>query len=346
MDKANNNLSNMSIPEMLRIMYSHKKKYLISCGAAFLLGIIIAFSIPKQYQSKVMLSPETNNGNQSLGSLGSLTSMLGSNINMMGEDAINPQYYPNVMQSTKFIVSLFDIQLESTDGSLKTTLYDYCKNHQKYPWWSSLNPLKLVQKDDEDEFDNVNKKKLLSGVYLTQKQSDIVDMIRDMLSCKCDPKDNFITITATTQDALISTELVDSASCRLQNFIIEYRTSKARHDLEYVQKLYTEASERYRRARIRYASFTDAYEKVVMQSYISQRDELENQMQLEYTIYSQLSQQLQAARGKVMEKTPVFAVIEPATVPLRKSSPKRILIILGWMIVAFIGTTGWVFFKK
>ena len=344
MESSKKNLSEMSIADMIKVMLKYKKLYLITCGIAFIFGLIISFSLPKQYKSRVMLSPETSDGNKSLGSLGSLTSLIGANINLLGQDAINPQYYPNVMQSTKFIVSLFDIKLESADGQLNVTLYDYCKNHQKQPWWSALNPTKLFSNKQKEE--GKLKKKLIPGVYLTQEEEDIVNDIRNMLTCKFNPQDEFITITANAQDPLISTELVDSASNRLQSFIIEYRTSKARHDKEYLQNLYNEAGERYQKARIQYANFFDSYEKAVLQSYVTRRDELENQMQLEYTIYSQLAQQLQMAKAKVMERTPVFAVIEPATVPLRKDSPKTMLIVIGWIMVAFIGTTSWIFLKR
>lgn len=337
-NKHCNNLRDIRIKDILDVIREHKNLYIITSLIALVFGLVISFSIPKTYKTKVMLSPEINNGSRSLGNIGALSSMLGSNLNME-QDAINPQYYPNVLRSTKFIVSLFDIQLESIDGKLKTNLYDYCKKHQKKPWWS----FDMGSKKEETD---IIKSKQLPGVYLTKEQDRIADMIRDMLTCNYDTKNEFITITATTQDALISTELVDSVSKRLQSFIVEYRTSKARHDEEHIQKLFDEAAQRYKRARIKYANYSDAYDKLVLQSYITTRDELENQMQLEYTIYSQLAQQLQMAKGKVLEQTPVFAVIEPATVPLRKSSPKRMLIILGWLLVAFIGTTAWLYYKK
>lgn len=333
-----NNLRVFKMSELMKMIRENKRLYLITSLIALVFGLVVSFSLPKTYKTKVMLSPETNSGSKSLGNLGAISSMLGSSLSM-DEDAINPQYYPNVFRSTKFIVSLFDVQLESIDGKLKTNLYDYCKNHQERPWWS---PDFGSKEEDTDTL----RRKQLPGVYLTKEQDRIVEMIRDMLTCNYDTKNEFITITATTQDALISTELVDSVSKRLQSFIVEYRTSKARHDEEHIQKLFDEAAQRYKRARIKYANYSDAYDKLVLQSYITTRDELENQMQLEYTIYSQLAQQLQMAKGKVLEQTPVFAVIEPATVPLRKNGPKRMLIILGWLIVAFMGTSAWLYYKR
>ena len=42
-------------------------------------------------------------------------------------------------------------------------------------------------------------------------------------------------------------------------------------------------------------------------------------MSLAYQVYSQVASQLQVARAKVQEEKPVFAVVEPAVVPLNPS---------------------------
>lgn len=335
-------LNEMNIHDFKKVVVSQKKLYFTTCSIAVVIGLVVSFSIPKSYKSKVMLSPETSYSAKSLGNLGTITSMLGANINM-GEDAINPQYYPNVLQSKKFLVSLFDIEVESIDGSIKTSLYDYCKNYQKEPWWSIQNHLKALSSKKQS---NENNSKKMPTAYLTKEQSKIADMIKDMLTCNIDPKDGFITITATAQDPLISTELVDSVSNRLQQFIIEYRTSKARHDLNYIKGLYEEAERKYKESRIRYAKYSDSYSKVILKSYSTQEEELENQMQLDYNIYSQLAQQMQAAKGRVLERTPVFAIIEAATVPLKKDAPKRMLIMLAYFAIALMGTTAWILYKR
>jgi uncharacterized protein involved in exopolysaccharide biosynthesis len=52
------------------------------------------------------------------------------------------------------------------------------------------------------------------------------------------------------------------------------------------------------------------------------------------------------AKAKVQERTPVFTVIEPAVVPTRKNAPARTLIVLGFIFIAFIGTSVWILVKR
>lgn len=68
-------------------------------------------------------------------------------------------------------------------------------------------------------------------------------------------------------------------------------------------------------------------QELVLETYKTKETDLENEMQLKYNIYTQMTNQLQIARAKLIEKTPVYAVIQPAVVPIKKSGPKRLIII-------------------
>jgi uncharacterized protein involved in exopolysaccharide biosynthesis len=64
------------------------------------------------------------------------------------------------------------------------------------------------------------------------------------------------------------------------------------------------------------------------------------------TVYTQVSQQLQMARAKVQEITPVYTVVQPATVPLKPAKPNKLMILIGFMFLAGVGSVGWILFVK
>ena len=331
----------MELKDIIQLFMSNKKTYGIITLIALVFGIIVVTSIPKQYTAKVMLSPETNNDMSKLGGLGSIASSMGLNMNNSNTDAIGPQFYPNVVSSTSFIVGLFDIKIKSDDGKIKTSLYDYLKNYQKSPWWSMLNPLGWIATTEKSETNN----KKIDAFRLTENQTKIVTNLKGMISCSVDQETNIITIKVTAQDPLISAVLVDSVSNRLQAFITDYRTSKAKHDLAYTKKLYVEALADYKKSQEKFAAYSDANEDVILQSYKSRQDELENDMQLRYNIYTQLVQQLQLAKAKVMERTPVYAVIEAPTVPTRPSAPHKLILLVLFLIVFNAAYTAFLIIK-
>ena len=130
--------------------------------------------------------------------------------------------------------------------------------------------------------------------------------------------------------------MADSVKQHLQAAITDYRTKKARIDLQYMQKLFSEAKQQYDQARRLYASYADANLDVNLQSFKSKENDLENEMQLKYNIYTTLVEQLQLARAKVQERTPAFTVVQSATVPIKHSSRPKIVTLLIWLFLGFM----------
>ena len=326
---------NFDIKKLLASMVRHKLQYAIVLSVSFALGIIVSFSLPKSYTAKVMLAPETSTGN-SLGGLSSLASLAGVNMNGMSSDAIYPEIYPEVVGSTKFLVELSSIKVKSADGTISTTLYDYIETKQKAPWWSSM--FSFLGKEKHTG-------KTLNAFNLSQEQSGIINAIGNSISCSVNNSTSVITIKATAQDPLISATLADSVSVRLQKFITDYRTNKARNDVNNIQKLYNEAKARYDKARQLYSSYSDSNNDLILASYKAKQSDLENEMQLQYNIYSQVTTQLQMAKAKVIEKTPVYAVLQPSTVPYRHSAPKKSLVLVAFLFIGFFGYTAYLVFR-
>ena len=100
-----------------------------------IIGLVIAFSIPKEYTTTVKLMPETNNTASKMGNLGGLAAMAGIDINSgNSQDAISPEVYPDIVHSTPFLLELFPQEVTNKKKTLKMSLFNYLKGHQKEAW--------------------------------------------------------------------------------------------------------------------------------------------------------------------------------------------------------------------
>jgi uncharacterized protein involved in exopolysaccharide biosynthesis len=133
---------------------------------------------------------------------------------------------------------------------------------------------------------------------------------------------------------------------KLQQYITQYRVKKAQQDCDYLEMLFKERQQEYYQAQQLYAKYVDANKGVILQSALTERERLQNDMSLAYQVYSQVATQLQVARAKVQEAKPVFAVVEPATVPLFPSSTSRKIIVLGFIFLAFVAGAAWTLFGQ
>lgn len=145
-----------------------------------------------------------------------------------------------------------------------------------------------------------------------------------------------ISISVEAQDPLICATLTDTVQNRLQQFITDYRTSKARKDLEYYQKLCSEAKSKYEKVRQTYGSYADANNDIILESYKLKENDLENEMQLLYNNYTALQTQVQQARAKLTLQTPAFTTLQSASVPLKPAGPKRMLFVIGMTFLTFM----------
>src|SRR5574344_1079666 len=302
-------LKEIDIREIASKIASHKKLYALTLGIAFVISTFIILCVPRYYVCSVKLAPETTNANM-LGNISSLASSFGLNMNnMSSQDAIIPEFYPDVMESVDFQTNMFPVKIETKDKKIKTTYYDYLNKYQKLPWWSSFIGLisGTFKKDDKNDNNIVN------PFSLTKKQNDIDQLI--------------------------------SRNVKLQQFIIKYRTSKAMIDLRHAQALCEQAKAKYVKAQETYASYADANEDVVLQSFKSKQDEMENEMQLQYNNYQLMTQQVQLARAKLQERTPAFTTLQSPTVPLKPARPKRMIFITVVLVITFLGTSVYVYRK-
>lgn len=323
---------------ILKAIIKNKKAFFYTMPIVFVLSSLIIISIPRSYTCEVKLAPESTSSG--IGSIGALASSFGVNLanKLDNEDAISPELYPDLMNSIDFKVSLFPIMIQTKDKKIETTYYNYLEKHQKYAWW--LIPInyikKMFEKKEDKPFDSSKK---IDPFILTKKQKDIASLIEQKIDCEVDKKTNVISIVVTDQDPLVCATMADSIKSRLQLFITDYRTNKAKIDLEYTKKLYVEAKSSYDKARQLYATFSDENQELILESYKAKQEDLENEMQLKYNNYNSICQQLLAAKAKVQERTPAFTTLQSASVPNKPSKPKRMLFVLAMLFLTFVITS-------
>lgn len=331
--------------ELVTTLWKQRKKLAIwsICGA--LVGLVIAFSIPKEYATSVKLAPEVTDAKASGGSLGALASMSGLSMNASGgADAVYPQLYPDVVSSVPFITNLFDVEVQTKEDGRKMTVKEFLEEETTGPWWGVIFglPGQIIGFFKSDE--EVPEDHKLDNFQLTMDENKLVEALNERVSASVDQKTSVVTIDVKMQDPLVSAILADTVVARLQEYVTDYRTNKARNDLEYAIKLNEEAKDNYYKAQQRYADYLDRNQGLAFHSAQTMRDRLENESALTFNLYNQTAQQVQRAQAKVQENTPVYAVVVPATVPIKAASPKKVMILAGFTFLAFVACAAWILF--
>lgn len=333
---------NIDWMEILRKIIAIRKTLYKAAGVGLVLGIIIALSIPKQYTVTVSLSPEMNGDKASGGPASLASSFLGGGATSSSNDALNLTLAPNIVSSTPFVLDLFDTRVQTLDGEQDTTLVAYL-DEQKQSWWGyikaapglAIGAIKSLFTEEADTTATLN------PFQLTEKEYQKVEGLRKAISAEVDKKTAMTTITVTLQDPKVTAIVADSVVGKLQQYIIDYRIKKAKEDCAYLEELYKERQQEYYEAQSKYAHYFDTNRNIAFQSIRAEQERLQNDMNLAYQVYSQVAQQLQVARAKIQEEKPVFAVVEPASIPLEPSGTSRKMILIGIVFFVICVTGTW-----
>lgn len=340
----------IDLMEYARKLWDARKLLLKVAGIAVIIGVVIALTTPKVYTVNVTLAPELGNSRRS-SSLSSIASMLGvGGMNMGAEsDALNVTFYPDVVASTPFIIDLLDTPVRTLDEEEPdTTLVEYLKT-QKGTLISTVMSLpsraigaviSLFKEKEEEE------NRVINPFHLTKAEDRSIKGLRRMITANVDKKTGFTSISVTMQDPLVAAIVTDTLLTKLKEHIIAYRISKAEEDCKYYEKLYNESKENFYKAQKAYAQYLDANKNVILRSVQIEGERLQNEMNLAYNVYSQMASQYQLGRAKVQEAKPMFAVVEPASVPISPSGTSRKIILLGIVFLALAGTSAWILYGQ
>lgn len=258
------------------IIWARRKKYLIPVGTTLIAFYLLMCCVPRYYSVKVMLAPEYETPSVG-GGLSSLASMANINLGSLGgsNDAITPTIYPDLMKSTDFIVPLFDVKVTTSDGKFSGPYSTYLKEACKAPWWDMAMMYVGSLISSKDEGGGTGEAQRIDPFHLTKKQKEMADAISAGIACTVDKKTDVISITTTAQDPLVAAQLADTIRERLQDFITEYRTHKARIELNHMHEIVNNAYLNYMKKQKEYADYCDSHQDLVLEAYKAKAENLE-----------------------------------------------------------------------
>ncbi|WP_195210043.1 chain-length determining protein [Bacteroides intestinalis] len=326
------------------------------CCMGTITGLVIAFGIPKEYTASAFLAHEGMRS-RSFPDISELANMsAGMHSSIASEwDALYPSLYSAIVTSTPFLLQLSTIKVCIQGDSTVLSLAQYLKEYQKAPWWRTLTstPSRLLDwclslVDEKPEIgDEIGRKGAGKGpLQLTHEEVATAGAIASRISIELDKKKRTITLSVMMQDPLVAAIVADTVQARLKAYMTEYRTSKSRRILAYSEKNCKEAQVEYHTAQDKYTRFVDANRNLTQLTSRAEQVRLHCEMELAQLAYNQAERQVQAAKARVEKVVPVYTVIQPVIIPLHPSSPNKLGILVGYILLSSAGGIGWILFAK
>ena len=346
---------NIDIIALLKDFWGARKTILKITVAFTFLGLFVAIFTENEYTASTTFVPLAQGSAAGGGSLGSLASLAGINIGGAGSsEEIAPELYPKIVNSIPFQLALLNMPLTIEGQAIPVSYSEYYKNIyspgllsniKKYTLglpgvlisWARSTPI------DTEVAAGTKENKIIS---ISKEESALIKGLEHQISLTVNDKEGFISISATLPEAKASAEMVLKAQQLLQEYALQFKTQKSMEQLNFIKERYAEKQGEFDQIKIALARFQDQNTGINTALGRTKLLQLQSEYDLTFTVYSELAKQLETQRLQVKKDTPLFTVLQPVSIPLEKSAPKRALILVVYLFLGFVLSLGYVLVKK
>ncbi|HBT84760.1 MAG TPA: capsule biosynthesis protein [Porphyromonadaceae bacterium] len=359
--QATNHSDEIDLKDLIVQLWKKRKFILAVTGLFFLLGIFIAFTLPVEYTAQSVILPQSGR-QSSLGNLGSLASIVGVNMGttVMAEGNISTGIYPQIVNSLPFVREIMEtpIVVERSDGK-EITLYEYY-SEKKY---RSKNVFTVIKKytiglpgtlisafRSSKNMQEVTIHTAITPdstgiVSISRQEQAVYNAIKGSIQYEYNTKEGIIKLGYTFPEPLAAAQISEQLHKSLEKYVINYKIEKVQENLNFVEQSFAEARKDFLQKQANLAAFQDANRGLITASSRTVETRLRSEYDIAFTIYNELAKQREQAQLSMKEEKPILTVINPVTVPLEKSAPRRSMILAVFLLLGLIVSTGWVLAK-
>ena len=336
----------IDILKLLKTLWAGRLTILICLMIGTTLGIFVAILTPKQFTATTIMVPQMTSKSSSMGGLGGLAALAGIDLSGASQGSeMSPILYPKIVSSTPFQLELMKTPLKFSKYAKPISLYDYYTADTIPTFWGSVKKYSiglpgviisaLKGKATELQTSTTERGALLT---LTEKQNAVSKALDAIVSLEVEAKEGYLTLSVIMPEPLAAAQLARKAQELLQRDITNFKSQKAKAELEFIQERYNEAQAKAEGYQINIAQKTDQYKDLTSAIPQVQTTRIQTKYGIANSVFQELAKQLEQAKIQVKKDTPIFTVIEPVTVPLDKSKPNRPMILIIYiMIGGFVG---------
>ncbi len=323
------------------------RRFVIKTTILFaVLGVILALVSPTKYTASAKFVPQLSEGRTN-SSLGGLASLAGINLSaIMGSQPqeISPSLYPQIAESIPYRLALLEAKVGSNETSFRNYILDQSSGLAILPLLKKYTiglPGLLFNKqtDNNETLDN-------SLFQVTKEDRGLFNFLAQVLSIDVDDQEGLVSISVELSDRMVAAQLAQSATDLLQSNIIEFKSQSARNNLDFIERQHESKRQEFEEVQDSIAIFKDQNLNITSSLYQNQLSRLESQFTVTSSVFQELAGQVEQAKIQVNKDTPIFTIIEPVSVPLERSKPRRAMVVIIWTFLGAVFSVGWVLVKS
>lgn len=333
--------------EVVKSVWENRRMVIKVTIVSILVGLFVAIFSKTEYQASTTIVPQSSEEKNLGGGLGGLAALAGVDLGGLGGSDIPPSLYPEILESTPFQKEMLQTAL-SIEGQEQKVSFEYyykelytpslLENIRDYTIGLPRIIINAIRGEDTDEAFLSEDSNLIT---ISLEEQELIDILEENLWLEVNDKEGYVSLSAYMPEATAAAQLVLHAQELLQEAITNFKIQKTQDQLVFVNERFNEKQKEFREVQQQLAEFNDRNKNVITAEAQLERERLQSNYELIYGVYSELAKELETKKIQVKENTPVFTIIQPVTVPIEKSKPRRALILVVSAILgAILGVVG------
>lgn len=342
----------IDIVELIQKMWLNRMLIIKITIAFMVLGLVVALVSPKVFTASCDVVPQTSNQSSTKSQMSSLAKLAGIDLAQDQDgQTLSPYVYENILKSTKFRKELMQtkIKFEEADRPVsffeyytseefnKPTVIDYVKKYTLGLPGLIIGAIRGEQPEPDYSALEGEKSKIETT---TKEEYETMKILNEAVVLTLDDKKGYVTITVEMPEALAAAQLAQATVDLLQQYITVFKVEKVQSNLDFVQGRYDEVKAEFEDVQARRARYRDANHNTIKNQARIEMERLEAEYQLAMNVYSELAMQLEQAKIRVKETIPILTIINPVTVPYKKSKPSRAMILIAFTFLGGVAGMG------
>ncbi len=329
----------------------HNRWLIVKITIVFMvLGLLVALFSPKVYTASCDVVPQTSDNSKS-SQMSSLAKLAGINLSQgEGTPTLSPYVYENILKSTKFKKELMQTEINFEKADRPVSFYEYYTSEEfnkptvvDYVLKYTIGLPGVIMgaiRGEQPEPDYSSAEGGTKIESLTKDEYKVLSLLGESVMLSLDDKKGYVSITVNMPEPLAAAQLAQATLNLLQEYITVFKVEKVQSNLDFVQERYNEVKRDFEDVQARRARYRDANHNTIKNQARIEQERLEAEYQLAMNIYGELAMQLEQAKIKVKETTPILTVINPVTVPYKKSKPQRAMILMAFTFLGAVAGMG------
>lgn len=328
----------MSLLDVLVALANRKHIVIVTTLSFTIFGVVYSLVVAEEYTTKAKVVREAQQEAQNLGSIGGLGALQGLGINLGGAGSgLSTTAFPNVLQSREVRLAVVQDTFYFPDLDRSMRYIDYVNRPPGFvatilrytvrlPW-----TIKGALFDGSPQRTDTGSTSASGTTVPTLPSKEVngaLESLEGKYSVSVDNESGLMTISVTTGDPRLSTEITNSLIHHFTNRVREIRTQKVTERLKFVRERFQEAEEELETVEEELAQFLERNQNPTTAYLQFQRDRLQRQVTFKEQLYSEIQSQLTKTRLELQRRQPVLTVVENPVPPLQRSWPSRTMIVI------------------